>query len=127
MRMSTTTKKDLIDQIAAQTNLKRTIVKKAVHAFLDAVIRELGDGNRLELRDFGVFEVRERASRVAQNPKTLERVSVPPRRTVKFKIGRLMKMTLDGNPLDDGQEDDDGELDEPLELAGASSGGRRKR
>ena len=59
------------------------------------VIDELGRGNRLEFRDFGVFEIKERAPRVAQNPKTLERVQVPARRTVKFKVGRLMRETLE--------------------------------
>jgi len=125
--MGTTTKKDLIDLIAAQTNQKRTIVKKTVHAFLEAVIRELGDGNRLEFRDFGVFEVRERAPRVAQNPKTLERVKVPPRRTVKFKIGRLMKMTLDGHGHNGGHEDDvEIDLGEELALTASAPSGRRK-
>ncbi len=48
----------------------------------------------MEFRDFGVFEIRNRAPRVAQNPKTLERVPVPAKKTVKFKVGRLMKMAL---------------------------------
>lgn len=91
----TTTKKELIDRIAEQTQLRRGDVKRAVQAFLDHVIEELGRGNRLEFRDFGVFEIKERAARLAQNPKTLERVKVPPRRTVKFKVGRLMKESLD--------------------------------
>lgn len=103
----TTTKKDLIDRIAAQTDQKRSTVRRTVQSFLDNVIRELGDGNRLEFRDFGVFEIRERAPRIAQNPKTLERVPVPARRTVKFKLGRLMKMAMDGedvlSPDDDGE------------------------
>ena len=59
------------------------------------VIDELKHGNRLEFRDFGVFEIKHRASRKAQNPKTLEPVLVPPKRTVKFKVGRLMKQQLD--------------------------------
>ena len=100
--MGTTTKKDLIDRIADQTKQKRTAVKKTVQAFLDNVIQELGDGNRLEFRDFGVFEIRERAPRIAQNPKTLERVPVPAKRTVKFKIGRLMKHALEGEEEEDG-------------------------
>ena len=70
-------------------------MKKTVQAFLDQVIDELGRGNRLEFRDFGVFEIKDRAPRVAQNPKTLERVHVPARRTVKFKVGRLMRETLE--------------------------------
>lgn len=117
--MSTTTKKDLIERIADETNQKRTVVKKTVQCFLDHVIRELSEGNRLEFRDFGVFEIRDRAPRVAQNPKTLEPVPIPARKTVKFKVGRLMKMALDGeldqaalsrahDDLDDGVEQDEG-------------------
>ena len=92
--MSTVTKKELIDQIADATGEKRVVAKKIVQAFLDSIIVELGKGNRLEFRDFGVFEVKQRRSRKAQNPKTLEEVWVPPKRTVKFKVGRLMKQTL---------------------------------
>jgi integration host factor subunit beta len=94
--MTTTTKKDLIDRIAEETRQKRTAVKETVQSFLTNVIRELSEGNRLEFRDFGVFEIRERAPRIAQNPKTLERVPVPAKKTVKFKIGRLMKLALEG-------------------------------
>ena len=93
--MATTTKKDLIDRIAEETNQKRTVVKKTVQSFLDNVIRELSEGNRLEFRDFGVFELRERAPRMAQNPRTLERVPVPAKKTVKFKVGRLMKEAIE--------------------------------
>lgn len=93
--MTTTTKKDLIDQIADETKYKRSDVRNVVQAFLDNVISELGKGHRLEFRDFGVFELRDRAPRMAQNPRTLERVPVPARRTVKFKVGRLMKEAVD--------------------------------
>jgi integration host factor subunit beta len=95
--MATITKKELIDQIAVATKQKRIIVKKIIQSFLDSVIVELGKGNRLEFRDFGVFEVKQRRARTAQNPKTLEPVDVPPKRTVKFKSGRLMKHTLTGD------------------------------
>ena len=92
--MSTITKKELIDRIAEQTQAKRVVVKRIIQSFLDEVVGELGKDNRLEFRDFGVFETRTRASRIAQNPKTLERVEVPAKRTVKFKMGRLMKEKL---------------------------------
>ena len=92
--MATITKKELIDRISESTNCKRIMVKKIVQSFLDEIIDELGNDNRLEFRDFGVFETKRRAARVAQNPKTLERVHVPPKRTVKFKVGRLMKARL---------------------------------
>jgi integration host factor subunit beta len=92
--MATITKKELIDRIAERTQAKRVTVKCIVQAFLDEIIGELCQNNRLEFRDFGVFETRTRASRVAQNPKTLERVDVPAKRTVKFKMGRLMRENL---------------------------------
>jgi len=92
--MHTVTKKELVDRVAEQTKSKRVLVKEIVQSFLDEIVNEIGRGNRLEFRDFGVFETRERAARIAQNPKTLERVHVPPKRTVKFKLGRLMKLKL---------------------------------
>ena len=122
--MATITKKDLIDQIADATAIKRVAVKKVVQAFLDSIIIELGKSNRLEFRDFGVFEVKHRKPRMAQNPKTLEPVEVPAKRTVKFKVGRLMKQTLTSDkPVltltisSDGEEDD-----EPAPTSRATAG-----
>lgn len=92
--MATITKKELIDRIADATQFKRVHVKRIVQMFLDEIVGELGKGNRLEFRDFGVFETKLRKARRAQNPKTMARVDVPPKRTVKFKVGRLMKQKL---------------------------------
>ena len=92
--MATITKKELVDRIAVSTNQKRLVVKDVVQQFLDQVIIELGKGNRLEFRDFGVFEVKHRRARKAQYPKTLAPVQVPAKRTVKFKVGRTMKQAL---------------------------------
>ena len=72
------------------------LVKATVQNFLDEVISELAKGNRLEYRDFGVFETATRAARVAQNPKTLEQVHVSAKRAAKFKMGRLMRQKLNG-------------------------------
>ncbi len=94
--MATITKKELIDRIADAAQQRRVQVKKVVQHFLDEIINELGKGNRLEFRDFGVFETKVRKARKAQNPKTLEPVEVPEKRTVKFKVGRLMKQKLAG-------------------------------
>lgn len=96
--MSTITKKDLIDRISDATQAKRVVVKRIIQQFLDEVVAELEAGNRLEFRDFGVFETRTRTARVAQNPKTLERVQVPPKRSVKFKMGRLLKERMEVVP-----------------------------
>jgi integration host factor subunit beta len=89
--METITKKELIDRIAGATHQPRVQVKRVVQHFLDEIIAELAKGNRLEFRDFGVFECKVRKARRAQNPKTLAPVAVPEKRTVKFKVGRLMK------------------------------------
>ena len=92
--MSTITKREIIDRIAESTQAKRALVKATVQNFLGEIIAELAKGNRLEFRNFGVFEPRDRAPRTAQNPKTLERINVPGKRVVKFKMGRLMRQKL---------------------------------
>lgn len=89
--MPTRTKKELVDKITETTNTKRSTAKAIVLCFLDEIISELAKGNRLEFRDFGVFEVKEQAARTAKNPKTLEPVEVPARRRVKFRMGRAMR------------------------------------
>ena len=115
--MATITKKELIDRIAEGTGGRRVQVKRIVQQFLDEVVNELGKGNRLEFRDFGVFETKLRKARRAQNPKTLEPVAVPEKRTVKFKVGRLMKQRLGdltGSAIDD-EAGDINEMDETSE------------
>ena len=92
--MSTITKKELVDRIAQSTPAKNVLAKAAVQNFLNEVISELAKGNRIDFRDFGVFEPRECAPRKAQSPKTLERIHVPAKKTVKFKMGQLMKQKL---------------------------------
>ena len=92
--MATITKKELADRVADLTGNKRIVVKKVIQTFLDQIVDELARANRLEFRDFGVFETKNRAGRMAQNPKTLEKVRVPAKRFVRFKTGRLMKQKV---------------------------------
>ena len=92
--MSTITKKELIDRVAKNTNTRQVVVKPVIQSFLDEIIDELAKNNRLEFRDFGVFETRMRQARKTQNPKTMEPVRVPAKRVVKFKMGRLMKQRV---------------------------------
>jgi len=92
--MSTITKKELVERIAEKTNTRRLVVKPIIQSFLDEIIRELAKNNRLEFRDFGVFEPRLRAVRRARNPKTQQEVGVPAARVVRFKVGRLMKQRV---------------------------------
>jgi integration host factor subunit beta len=94
--MSTITKKKLINRIVESTRAKRVTIKATIQHFLDEIVAELANDNRLEFRDFGVFETRMRAARAAHNPKTLKKVQVPAKRTVKFRAGQLMKQKLNG-------------------------------
>jgi integration host factor subunit beta len=97
--MATVTKKDLIDRLADKIQTKRMTVKAVVQQLLDEITSELAHDNRLEFRDFGVFEPRTREARTAQNPKTLERVQVPAKSTVKFKMGRMMRERLNDGEI----------------------------
>lgn len=89
--MATVTKKELAYRIAEATGQKKVAIKKLLQSFLQEVIVELARGNRLEFRDFGVFEVRARASRKARNPRTNAKIVVPERAIVHFKPGRLLR------------------------------------
>lgn len=97
----TVTKKDLVNRIAERTGETKVVTKTILQMFLDEIIDELAQGNRLEFRDFGVFEVRERRPRRAQNPRTLEKVDVPAKKVVKFKVGRVMRERVTDGAVDD--------------------------
>ncbi|HJM58663.1 MAG TPA: HU family DNA-binding protein [Planctomycetota bacterium] len=78
--------------------MTKVLVKEVLETFLEEVVGELALGHRLEFREFGVFEVRQRLARKAQNPRTLEAVDVPAKRVVKFKPGRSMRALVCDNP-----------------------------
>ncbi len=92
--MATVTKKELVDRIADKLQLKQNTVREVVQEFLAEIVHDLDQGHRLEFRDFGIFEVRSRAARLAWNPRTLTRVPVPDKRKVRFRAGRLLKARL---------------------------------
>lgn len=95
----TVTKKQIVNKVANDLKVKQVVVHDVIQSFLDEMIDVLASGNRLEFREFGVFEIVKRKSRVAQNPRTLEKVQVPERRVVKFKPGRLMKKRVENEVL----------------------------
>lgn len=88
------TKKDIILRIADDTGLKQTDVKKVVQKTFDYMIEALVRGEKIELRNFGVFKIKERKSRTGRNPRTGEVVPVPPRKVVVFKPGLEMKKQI---------------------------------
>ena len=90
----TVTKRELAERISEQLGIGQIQTLSIIQAFLDEISSELAKGNRLEFRDFGVFETVTRKARTALNPKTLEKVPVQRRRVVKFKVGRLLKQKV---------------------------------
>lgn len=96
--MATTTKREIAERVAQQTGLPQVTVKQIVQMMFDEVVTELAAGNRLEFRDFGVFEVVVRKPRTGRNPKTGDPVAVPPKRVVTFKMGKVMREKVAAPP-----------------------------
>lgn len=88
------TKKDIILKVSDDTNLKQTDVKRIVQKTFDHMIEALVRGEKIELRNFGVFKIKERKSRTGRNPRTGQVVPVPPRKVVVFKPGLEMKQKV---------------------------------
>ena len=85
------TKKDIVLKIAEEAGIKQVDVKKVVQMALDIITESLSGGKTIELRNFGVFKVKSRKSRIGRNPKTGTTVSIPERKVVVFKAGMIMK------------------------------------
>ena len=88
------TKKDLVLAVAKDTGITQVDVKRVVQRTLDHLVDNLKEGKTIELRNFGVFKVRQRAPRRGRNPKTGQEVPVPPKRVVVFKPGLLMRQDI---------------------------------
>lgn len=85
------TKKDIIDIVSNKTRLKKNHTKAVVECIFDVFIEMLARDKRIEIRNFGVFKVKDTPARVGRNPVTKEAAPVPPRRIVQFKAGKEMK------------------------------------
>ncbi len=91
------TKRDMIVRIAEETGLTQLDVRAVVQRSLDLITERLCEGGTVEFRNFGVFEVQERKARIGRNPKKPdETVTIPRRRVVKFKPGRIMRKRITG-------------------------------
>lgn len=91
------TKRDLVMRISDETGLIQEDVKTVLQKSLDYIVEALEKNESVEFRNFGVFEVRERKERVGRNPNQPEHVvSIPARRVVKFKPGKVMKQRITG-------------------------------
>ena len=85
------TKKEIVLKIAEETKIKQVDVKKIVQKTLDEIVAALAKGERVELRNFGIFKVKARRGRTGRNPRTGQTVPVPPKKVAVFKPGLIMK------------------------------------
>ena len=88
------TKKDIVCTIHQSFDIDRNLAQLAVQQVLDVVLETLVREGRVELRNFGVFEVQQRAARKARNPQTGNEVDVPEKYVVSFKPGRVMQQRV---------------------------------
>ena len=85
------TKKEIVKQISDRIGLTQLKTKEIVQLTFDAIVDTLLADRRIELRNFGVFEVKLRKARKARNPRTGDKVNVPPKHVVTFKPGKEME------------------------------------
>ena len=91
------TKRDLVMRIADETGLIQQDVYTVIQKSLDYIVESLAKGENVEFRNFGVFEVRERKQRIGRNPnRPTQVVTIPERKVVKFKPGKIMKEVVTG-------------------------------
>lgn len=104
------TKRDLVVRIAAETGLIQQDVYNVIQKTLDYIVDCLKKGENVEFRNFGVFEVRQRKPRIGRNPnRPGQVVTIPSRKVVKFKPGKIMKEVITNNspnPVREPEDDD---------------------
>jgi DNA-binding protein HU-beta len=84
-------KLDIVNAVASRTGVSRTKAEKAVETVFETMKNALGRGQRIELRRFGVFNVKPRKTGIGRNPRTGEEVSIPPGKAVRFKPGKELQ------------------------------------
>jgi DNA-binding protein HU-beta len=84
-------KLDIVNAVVTKTGVTRTKAEEAVETVFDAMKKALGKGERIELRRFGVFNVRPRKTGIGRNPRTGQEVSIPPGKAVRFKPGKELQ------------------------------------
>lgn len=85
------TKKDIVVKIASESGIKQIDVRKVVQMTFDTIVEALANGEKIELRNFGVFKTKARKGRMGRNPRTGQQVPVDPKKVAVFKPGLVMK------------------------------------
>jgi DNA-binding protein HU-beta len=84
-------KTDLINKIAINSGLSKKDSEKALVATIDAITDALAEGDKVQIVGFGIFDVKSRAARIGRNPKTKEKIDIPPTKVPQFKPGKQLK------------------------------------
>ena len=87
-------KSELIESVAKKAGLTKDAAAKAVNAYTETVVEALKAGDKLMLAGFGTYEVKERAARVAHNPRTREEITIPATKVPVFKAGKTLKESV---------------------------------
>lgn len=93
-RESARTKRNIVRQIARELGLPRTLTERVVKRMFDAIVEAIAMDERIEFRNFGVFQVKKRPARKARNPQTGETIDVPARCSVSFRAGKELEAVL---------------------------------
>ena len=88
------TKAELIEEVASAVDLTKKSSEVIVNTVFESIVASLNDGDKIELRGFGSFRIRERAARIGRNPKTGAKVDVPAKRIPYFKPGKELRELL---------------------------------
>jgi integration host factor subunit beta len=88
------TKADLVEQVAGEAEMTKKDAEQLVEIIFESIIGALNNGEKIELRGFGSFRVRERGARKGRNPKTGAPVSIPAKRVAYFKPGKDLKEVI---------------------------------
>lgn len=89
------TKKDLVVNIANEIGVTQSTVKVVVEKVLEGITNALASGDKIEFRNFGVLKVKSRMARVGRNPRTGKVVSIPARKVISFKSGKILKKKVE--------------------------------
>lgn len=90
-------KKDLVDKVSQKANLTKKESEEIITIILETIIKSVSDGEKVTLVGFGSFEARKRPAREGRNPRTGEKIYIPPSRVPTFSVGKFFKDTVNNS------------------------------
>src|SRR3954468_19935697 len=121
------TKADLVNDVANAAELTKKDAERLVEIVFESIIDSLNQGEKIELRGFGSFRVRERGARRGRNPKTGDPVNIPAKRVPYFKPGKELKELINEDAAGGGSSSSDSSSSTPTEAGDATGNGDDNR